>query len=100
MSIEDHTGRQSASSVDASAEDIGSTLIAKNTQQLKASIFGPETPQTIEVPDTPPVTTGERPYTSPLHKFSLRGLGNRLVEEAVAKLPLLGDVCMTGDVTL
>ncbi|MBB3909731.1 AAA family ATPase [Sphingomonas desiccabilis] len=41
-----------------------------------------------------------QPYTSPLHRYSLLGKGNELADDAVAKTPLLGDVCLRGDVTL
>ena len=49
------------------------------------------------LPAAVPVT---RIYISPMHRFSLLGKGNELEKDAVAKTPLLGDVCIKGDVTL
>lgn len=93
MSTEMNSGRPSA--LDATMIDAQATIVAKHNQDLKESIFGPEEVQRVAAPQRL-----ERPYTSPLHKFSLLGMANELEKEAVAKTPLLGEVCFTGDVTL
>ncbi len=79
--------------------DVRSTMIADSNRKTREEIFGLET-ETETGPEPKQAAASKPTYTSPLHRYSLRGQGNRLVEEAVAKLPLLGDVCMTGDVTL
>ena len=101
MSIETEAGRPLAfSSTNASPDDTVSRLVSKHTHDLTEAIFGPQpvTEPNVQKPIRP--ARDVTPYTSPLHRFSLLGQGNQLEKDAVAKAPLLGDVCMTGDVTL
>lgn len=97
MSDEIDPERQQASTT---AIDPFADIAAKHNRELKASIFGAEPNEAVVTPQPSPPNPVPRPYTSPLHKFSLLGRGNELEEQAVAQAPLLGDVCMTGDVTL
>jgi hypothetical protein len=96
MSNETDTRRTTA----ATAPDPYAELAAKHNRELKASIFGVEPNEVVVPPQSTQPVPVPRPYTSPLHKFSLLGRGNELEKQAVAQAPLLGDVCMTGDVTL
>ena len=82
------------------ASDVRSNLMAKHTAEPRTAIFGPEHGEVAAAQPYAPSSPVRQAYTSPLHKFSLLGRGNQLEAEAVAKSPLLGDVCMTGDVTL
>jgi archaellum biogenesis ATPase FlaH len=94
MSNDNDAGRP-ITPVDATGPN--ASLMANHTADLRASSLGTAT---SDARNDQPAETAVRPYTSPLHRYSLRGQGAQLEEEAVAKLPLLGDVCMTGDVTL
>lgn len=98
MSTENNSGRPSAS--DAAMADARAVIMAKHNHELSESMFGPEPEVPPSAVPQAPSRSMERPYISPLHKFSLLGMGNELEKEAVAKTPLLGDVCFTGDVTL
>lgn len=60
-------------------------------------LFEPDEPAVAASPQS---SATQPSYTTPLHRYTLLGRGNKLASDAVAKTPLLGDVCLRGDVTL
>lgn len=66
--------------------------LTHHTRKLEAEIFG--------MSPTPPRTENHAPLTSPFNAYSLRGTAAEFEDRATDAVPLLGDICLSGQATI